>query len=96
MKTITEIINILQTKRAKLVSNYGISKIGVFGSYARGEQNAESDVDIMVEFNAPIGMKFIDLADELEGELKLKVDLVSRKAIREKMWAFIEKEVVYV
>ena len=96
MTTTTEILKTLQAKRSSLVSTYPINKIGVFGSYARGEQTAESDVDIVVEFNAPIGMAFIDLADELEKELKLKVDLVSRKAIREKMWAFIEKEVIYV
>lgn len=96
MQTITDILMKLQAKRQSLVNNYKINKIGVFGSYVRGEQTSDSDVDILVEFNAPIGMAFIDLADELENELKLKVDLVSRKSIRGKMWAFIEKEVIYV
>lgn len=96
MQTINSIIQKLQAKRQSLVNNYKLSKIGVFGSYVRGDQTEKSDVDIVVEFNAPIGMAFIDLADELERELKLKVDLVSRKAIREKMWTLIEKEVIYV
>ncbi len=91
-----EIIKTLQAKRIDLVNNYNITKLGLFGSYARGEQTNDSDVDILVEFGKPIGMAFIDLADELEKDLKLKVDLVSRKSIRQKIWGFIEQEVIYV
>ena len=96
MTTISEITKILKALQGKLAGNYNVKNIGVFGSYARGEQTPESDVDIVVEFNAPIGMEFIELADELEKELKMKVDLVSRKAIRQRMWLIIEKEVIYV
>ena len=49
--------------------------MAIFGSYARGEQRMDSDVDVLVEFNAPIGMRFIDLANDLETILQTKVDL---------------------
>jgi predicted nucleotidyltransferase len=54
------------------------------------------DIDILVEFRKPIGIEFIDLADELEEILKLKVDLVSKKGIKDKYLKSIETELEYV
>ena len=70
--------------------------MALFGSYARNEQTDSSDVDILVEFNDKIGIKFIDLANELEKSLGLKVDLVSKKGIKAKYLKSIEKELEYV
>ncbi|NYJ26590.1 nucleotidyltransferase family protein [Allomuricauda sp. ARW1Y1] len=68
----------------------------LFGSYARNEQTASSDVDIMVEFDGKIGIKFIDLANELEKALGLKVDLVSKKGIKEQYLNTILSDLIYV
>jgi predicted nucleotidyltransferase len=70
--------------------------LAIFGSYARNQQTEESDLDILVEFNRPIGLAFIDLAEELEHILKLKVDLVSKKGLKERYLKSIEQELEYV
>ncbi|MEI9946223.1 MAG: nucleotidyltransferase family protein [Chitinophagaceae bacterium] len=69
---------------------------GVFGSYARGEATEKSDVDVMVDFSEPVGLAFVDLADELERLLRMKVDLVSRGGIKPKYFAVIEPDLIYV
>jgi predicted nucleotidyltransferase len=96
MQSLPTILNQLKTSKGQLQKRYPIKMIGVFGSLARGEAHDESDVDIVVEFSGPIGIEFVDLADELEQLLGSKVDLVSRNAIRPAYWAHIESDVVYV
>lgn len=73
-----------------------MSYLTIFGSYARNQQTEESDLDILVEFDRPIGSEFIDLADELEQLLKVKIDLISNKGIKNKYLKSIEKELEYV
>ena len=75
---------------------YNIKSLGVFGSYFRGDYRKDSDIDILVEFEKPIGLLFIDLADELENLLKNKVDLVSKKAIKQRYLDYIDQEIIYV
>lgn len=70
--------------------------MGVFGSFSRGDQTPESDVDILVDFSGPIGWEIADFAEELEALLQRKVDLVPRKAIQERFWPFIQKDLLYV
>ena len=82
--------------KQRLTEKYGLSLIAIFGSYARNQQTEDSDIDILVEFRKPIGIEFIDLADELEDILKLKVDLVSKKGIKDKYLKSIETELEYV
>ncbi len=55
--------------------------MAIFGSYSREENTADSDLDILVEFNDKIGIRFVDLADEIEKIVGLKVDLVSKNGI---------------
>lgn len=86
----------LLAHKQRLSTKYGLSSLAIFGSYARNEQTDESDLDVLVEFNRPIGSAFIDLADELEQLLKVKIDLVSKKGIKEKYLKSIEKELDYV
>lgn len=57
----TELTQILKEKYPYLESEYGIKKIGLFGSYASGKQTENSDIDIFAEFKKPIGLKFIEL-----------------------------------
>lgn len=61
---------------------YKVKTIGIFGSYARGEETEESDVDILVEFEEPVGLEFVHLADYLEEILGVKVDLLTPDAIK--------------
>ncbi|MCU0370188.1 MAG: nucleotidyltransferase domain-containing protein, partial [Bacteroidales bacterium] len=73
-----------------------IKTISVFGSFARGDNNENSDVDILVEFEKPVGIEFIDLANELESILHQKVDLISKTGIKPKYLKIIEKDLHYV
>ncbi|MFA4890258.1 MAG: nucleotidyltransferase family protein [Candidatus Paceibacterota bacterium] len=78
-------------------SKYNVKKIGVFGSFVRGEQKKGSDVDILVEFKSPIGFfEFIRLENFLSHTLHKKVDLVSKKSIKPAVKKEIMREVQYV
>lgn len=91
------IISMLQEAKPHLQKSYGFTSLALFGSYSRNTAvSGESDIDVMVEFPEPIGIRFIDLADELEEILKQKVDLVSRKAIKAKYFEVIEPDLIYV
>ena len=86
-------------KKAKplLEKKYGVNELAIFGSYSRNTAVAgTSDVDVMVGFSQPIGLAFVDLADELETLLQLKVDLVSRGGIKPKYFTVIEPDLIYV
>lgn len=96
METINIIISTILKNKPVLIKKYPIKQIGIFGSIARGDFNEDSDVDILVEFNQPIGIEFIDLANELESILQQKVDLVSRSGIKPKYFKMIEKDLIYV
>ena len=96
MLTLRQILDTLRDHRASLSERYGIRTIAVFGSYVRQEQTPESDVDVIVEFDRPLGLAFVDLADELEGILGTRVDLVSRGALNQKVYEFISPDVRYV
>lgn len=91
------IISILRKARPSLQKSYGFTSLALFGSYSRNTAiHGQSDVDVMVEFSEPIGIRFIDLADELEQILNQKVDLVSRKGIKPKYFEVIEPDLIYV
>ena len=96
VETTQNITNQLSQLKVRLKERYPIASMALFGSYARNEQTASSDVDIMVEFDGKIGIKFIDLANELEKALGLKVDLVSKKGIKEQYLNKILSDLIYV
>jgi predicted nucleotidyltransferase len=96
MLSLETIKNKLVEHKQRLYSRYGLSNIAIFGSYAKNQQTDRSDVDILVEFNKPIGIDFIDLAEDLEQILSIKVDLVSRRGLKERHFKAIEKELYYV
>jgi predicted nucleotidyltransferase len=80
-----------------LKEKYHVKKIGIFGSFVRGEQKKGSDLDILVEFETPIGFfDFIRLENLLSRALRKKVDLVSKRAIKPAVKKEIIKEVQYV
>lgn len=96
MTSLTDIRNILQIHKERLSAKYGLSTLAIFGSYGRQQQKEDSDIDILVDFKKPIGIEFIDLADELEELLNNKVDLVSRNGIKPQYFKHIERDLSYV
>ena len=91
-----QIISILRDQKKNLEQKYPISELALFGSYARGDNNEHSDIDILVDFNDRIGIEFISLAHELEDIFHTKVDLVSRKGIKPNYLPFVEKNLIHV
>jgi predicted nucleotidyltransferase len=98
MKTIEEIKRILVENKAEIREKYGVVIVGVFGSYTKGKQNETSDVDIIVELERPIGLKFYELWDYLENILGIKVDVLTFSALKQKslLWENIKDNIVYV
>ncbi|MBN1216806.1 MAG: nucleotidyltransferase family protein [Candidatus Lokiarchaeota archaeon] len=96
MDNLNRIKGILKEHQQELKNNFFVEKIGIFGSYSRNEEDPESDIDILVEFNGPIGWDFIELNDFLEKLLNKKVDLVSINALKPQFKTEILHEVVYI
>lgn len=88
--------NKLRNLKPMLSQKYFVERIGFFGSFSREEQNEDSDIDILVEFNRPLGWEFFDLQELLEKELQRKVDLVSIKALKEQLKEDILRQTRYV
>lgn len=74
-------LEILKKKIVSVLKKHKIKKAGIFGSYVRGEQRENSDVDILIEPNKGMGFQFIGVKLELENELRKKVDLITYKGI---------------
>ncbi|MFY0600112.1 MAG: nucleotidyltransferase family protein [Cyclobacteriaceae bacterium] len=79
-----------------LGQEYGVEKIGYFGSFASETQTEESDIDILVSLSKSVGWKFFDLKEYLEGILDRRVDLVTEGSIREQWKESIMQQVRYV
>jgi uncharacterized protein len=78
-----------------LRQRYPIHSIGVFGSWARGEQTPESDVDLLVTFSEPVGyFELLALEDALDDLLSTHVDLATPGALRPSMRESIERELL--
>jgi uncharacterized protein len=91
-----EILTILKQNKEMLLSKYPIRTIGLFGSVSRDEDTLKSDVDILIEFDGNIGIRFIDLAEEIETLLRRNVDLVSKNAIKPRYYQSIKDDIIYV
>ncbi len=99
-RTRDQIMALLREHLPYLSARYGVKRIGLFGSYARGVQSESSDVDLLVEFDRPIGLDFVELADYLERLLGCKVDLLTPSGVQrirvESVRESIMKELTYV
>jgi predicted nucleotidyltransferase len=92
-----EIKKKLKNIQPDLQKKYGVSRIGVFGSFSRGDEIRNSDIDILVAFDKDIDIfEFISLKDFLSEILSRKIDLVTEDAIKPLMKEDIMKEVVYI
>lgn len=76
-----KVIEILRKELPYFGAEYGVKRIGLFGSYAKGTQAEDSDVDVVVEFERPIGLKFVEFAEYLEKLLGRKTDVLTPAGI---------------
>ncbi|MFB3881840.1 MAG: nucleotidyltransferase family protein [Armatimonadota bacterium] len=95
MKTPDEILAYLRQSRERFSRVYGVRRIGIFGSVARGEGDETSDLDVLVEMDDPTFDRYMDLKFELEDAFGGPVDLVLSEAVKERLRPVIEREVVY-
>ena len=96
MESLEEIKEVIKQHRQELEERFKVEDIAIFGSFARGDQDKESDVDILVEFKEPVGFLFFHLADFLEEILQRKVDLVTRNGIKPNRRKYIMEDLTYV
>ncbi|MEJ6980817.1 nucleotidyltransferase family protein [Pedobacter sp. P351] len=87
----------LKLHKPALIQRYPISELGLFGSFARGDFNEQSDIDILVDFNGRIdGFDYIRFAHEFEDLFHHKIDMVSRRAIKPHYLPFVERNLIHV
>jgi len=96
MLTKLEIERKLQAIKPMLTDKFHVSSIGYFGSYSSGQQNEQSDLDLLVEFSKPVGWEFFTLERFLEQTMGLRVDLVTRNSLKEQIKESILKQVQYI
>jgi len=97
MKTKEEIMEILTKELPLLKRKYGVVKCGLFGSYTRDQISADSDVDLLVQFEKAVGFfRFIELENYLSDKLEAKVDLVTEDALKPLMKPYVMETIVYV
>jgi predicted nucleotidyltransferase len=97
MKTFEEIKKVLQKHREEFREQYGLKEIGIFGSYVKGEQKEKSDIDMLIELEKPIGfVRFMRLENALSRLLGVRVEMVTKKALKPYIGKRILQEVKYV
>jgi hypothetical protein len=99
MRKLEEIKSILAEHKQELKQEYNVKEIGIFGSYVRGEQKKQSDVDILVEFEETANLSlldFIGFENYLSDILGVKVDLVEKQALKPRIGKHVLEEVVQV
>jgi predicted nucleotidyltransferase len=95
--TLEEILQALRAHRHVLAERYGVRRLGVFGSYARGEATPRSDLDLLVEFSTPPGLlRFVELERYLSRLLGVQVELVTPKALKPHIGKRVLQELVEV
>jgi len=93
------IINYLQNHKETFAQKYNINKLGLFGSYAKGEHTTNSDIDIIYEISPDKKLsmfQYLALNKELENAFDIKVDLVREAIIKKDLKKYIQKDIIYV
>jgi uncharacterized protein len=89
--------NLIRPYMDELKTKYSVASLAMFGSYVRGDQTPESDVDMLVEFSEPVGMfTFMELERVLSNIISRKVDLVSRKGIKPLIYEHIKDSLLSI
>ncbi len=97
MKNIEKLKEKIKSQKNYIHNKYEVQKIGLFGSYVRGEENKDSDIDILIELSKPIGLiEYIQLEDYLSDILNTKVDLVLKEGLKPALKDKILDEVEYL
>ena len=97
MLSLNEIKQSLITQKSILQKNYKINRLGIFGSYVRGDQKQESDLDVLIDYEeVPSLITLIEIENHLSELLGIKVDLVTRKGIKPQLRSYILEEVIYL
>ena len=100
MSLLEDATQVIQEQYPYLIREYGVNRIGFFGSVAKQCDSEASDIDIVVDFKEPIGFKFIDFVDCLEILLERKVDVLTQDAIdtirNKTVMNDIKRNIVYV
>ena len=95
MITKENILAKLRELKPTLYKDYAVTEIGLFGSFTDNTSNEDSDIDILVELEKPIGWKFFSLEMYLEKIFNRKIDLVSKNALKDQIKETILKQVSY-
>ncbi len=96
MITKDQILSKLKELKPSLYKDFAVKEIGLFGSFSDNTYNEDSDIDILVELEKPIGWKFFSLELFLEKTFNRKIDLVTKNALKDQIKVSILKEVNYV
>ncbi|MGM0377347.1 MAG: nucleotidyltransferase family protein [Bacteroidota bacterium] len=96
MESREEILNKLKELKPKLHRDYAVKNIGLFGSFSDDTYSEESDIDLLVELEKPIGWKFFTMELYLEKMLGRKIDLVTQNALKEQLREDILNKVKYL
>ncbi|HZY38180.1 MAG TPA: nucleotidyltransferase family protein [Mucilaginibacter sp.] len=96
MFSATDIETKLKEIKPVLAEKFHVSSIGYFGSYARGQQNGDSDLDLIVEFSQPVGWAFFTLESFLEQSLGITVDLVTKNGLKDRIKDPILSQAKYI
>ena len=93
----SDVLRILHEKRGELYDKYGVKSLALFGSVARDEARPDSDVDLLVEFDRPVGLfAFIGLQQFLETLLGSKVDLGTLRSLKPRLKDSVLQEAIHV
>lgn len=97
MNTYQHYVQLLKSHLPDLQKDYSVASLGIFGSYVRGEQNSDSDLDVLVTFHkVPSLVKLIELEDDLETLTGLDVDVVMERGLKPEVAKNVSKEVVWL
>lgn len=96
MLTKEYILSKLAELKPELYKDYSVKEIGLFGSFSDESSSEESDIDLLVEFEKPIGWKYFSLEIYLEGVFNRKIDLVTKNALKRQIKDRILKQVYFV
>jgi len=94
MKSREDVLRLIEQNRVAL-RTLGVRRLGLFGSCARGEATAESDLDFVVEFSEKSFDAYMDVNSFLENLFKSRVDLVTVSSIKPRLLPIIQREAVY-
>ncbi|NBC82378.1 MAG: nucleotidyltransferase [Bacteroidetes bacterium] len=96
MDTKNDILTKLKELKPILYQNYAVKQIGLFGSFSEDSNTEDSDIDLLVDFEKPIGWKYLSLEIYLEKVFGRKIDLVTKNALKEQIKTKILNQVRYV